>query len=99
MDFPYRYTATVRILGDGDPRAVGGAVTVALCGHWEHDGTCQWPHHTQTIPVGSGRHAVTTRFACAEGQEADVRAQIAAAVASGAQVGPDGHTTTWNVVG
>jgi hypothetical protein len=34
------------ILADGiDPRAVGAAVTVALCGHWEHDGPCPWPHH------------------------------------------------------
>lgn len=27
-----------------DRRAPGGAVTVALCGHWEHDGACRWPH-------------------------------------------------------
>lgn len=37
-----------RVLLDagGDPRALGGAVTAALCGHWEHDGRCRWPHHT-----------------------------------------------------
>jgi hypothetical protein len=29
-----------------DPRAVGAAVTVELCGHWEHEGRCRWPHHT-----------------------------------------------------
>ena len=28
-----------------DPRAPGGAVTTALCGHWEHEGPCRWPHH------------------------------------------------------
>ena len=34
-------------LGDGtDPAAVGAAVTVALCGHWEHDGPCRWPHNS-----------------------------------------------------
>ena len=33
-------------LGDGcDPAAVGAAVTSALCGHWEHEGPCRWPHN------------------------------------------------------
>ena len=27
-----------------DSRSPGGAVTVALCGHWDHDGPCRWPH-------------------------------------------------------
>jgi hypothetical protein len=22
-------------------------VTVALCGHWEHDGPCRWPHNSR----------------------------------------------------
>jgi hypothetical protein len=34
-------------LGPGtDTRAPGAAVTVALCGHWEHEGPCRWPHHS-----------------------------------------------------
>jgi hypothetical protein len=33
-------------LADGtDPAAVGAAVTAALCGHWDHDGPCRWPHN------------------------------------------------------
>jgi hypothetical protein len=28
-----------------DPPAVGAAVTVELCGHWEHGGACRWPHN------------------------------------------------------
>ena len=27
------------------PGRAGGAVTVALCGSWDHDGPCHWPHH------------------------------------------------------
>jgi hypothetical protein len=99
MSFPYEYTATVEIAEDGDARAIGGAVTVALCGHWEHDGPCRWPHHTEAVATGSGRHVVTTRFTCAEDEVSVVRAQIGAAVASGSLEGPDGHTTTWTVVG
>jgi hypothetical protein len=30
-----------------DPRAPGAAVTVALCGHWEHEGACRWPHNNR----------------------------------------------------
>lgn len=30
---------------DTDPAAPGAAVTVALCGHWEHEGPCRWPHN------------------------------------------------------
>jgi hypothetical protein len=29
-----------------DTRAPGGEVTVALCGHWDHDGPCRWPHNS-----------------------------------------------------
>jgi hypothetical protein len=36
------------VLGAGaDPRAPGAAVTVALCGHWEHEGRCRWPHNNR----------------------------------------------------
>jgi hypothetical protein len=98
MDFPYEFNATVRVVDGGDPRAIGGAVTTALCGHWEHDGPCRWPHHTATIPIGSGRRAVTTRFDCSESEEAEVRAQIAAALAAGSLKGPDGRATAWSVV-
>jgi hypothetical protein len=99
MDFPYEFNATVRLVDGGDPRAIGGAVTVALCGHWEHTGPCKWPHHTATVPIGSGQRAVTTRFECSATEEPDVRAQIAAALAAGSLAGPDGRETAWSVVG
>jgi hypothetical protein len=31
-----------------DLAAVGAAVTTALCGHWEHEGPCRWPHNNST---------------------------------------------------
>jgi hypothetical protein len=35
------------MLRDGlDPAAAGAAVTVELCGHWEHEGPCRWPHNS-----------------------------------------------------
>ena len=56
-------------LSDGfDPAAVGAAVTVELCGHWEHQGPCRWPHnsaidadrepaHFRTLVVADESHA------------------------------------------
>lgn len=29
-----------------DPGAPGAAVTTELCGHWEHEGPCRWPHNS-----------------------------------------------------
>jgi hypothetical protein len=99
MDFPYVYETTVHLGDGGDARAVGGAVTVALCGHWEHAGPCRWPHHTAARPADDGRHAVAVRYTCAADEEAEVRRKIAAALASGELVGPDGELTTWTVAG
>ena len=37
--------AAVELADRTNPAAVGAAVTTALCGHWEHDGPCRWPHN------------------------------------------------------
>jgi hypothetical protein len=39
--------AELALLPDVDPRAAGGEVTVALCGHCDHDGPCRWPHNSR----------------------------------------------------
>ncbi len=36
-----------------DPRAPGGEITVALCGHWEHEAPCRWPHNNRLATSGS----------------------------------------------
>jgi hypothetical protein len=36
-----------------DPAAVGAAVTTALCGHWDHEGPCRWPHNNRIEPAGA----------------------------------------------
>lgn len=36
--------ARVAVREQADPAAVGAAVTTALCGGWEHEGPCRWPH-------------------------------------------------------
>jgi pyrimidine deaminase RibD-like protein len=43
----YVHQAEVVLAENTDPAAVGAMVTIALCGHWEHEGPCRWPHHNQ----------------------------------------------------
>jgi hypothetical protein len=80
----------------GDVNALGGAVTVALCGHWEHDGPCRWPHHTTSATAGD-EVVTTVRFDASPPEEQQVRELIREALAAGSQVGPDGTTTTWRL--
>ncbi|WP_457252507.1 hypothetical protein [Pedococcus sp. P5_B7] len=78
----------------GDPAALGGAVTVALCGHWEHEGPCRWEHVTRP-EVDGGAVVVTVCFDADPEDEQEVRELIRSALAAGSLVGPDGRTTTW----
>ena len=43
-----------------DRRAPGGVVTTALCGHWEHDGQCRWPHNNRLVGLDSSTAVVRT---------------------------------------
>ena len=48
----------VLVIPDGDePAAPGGAITVELCGHWEHEPPCRYPHLTEQGVEGNFEHA------------------------------------------
>lgn len=87
-----------RVLLDagGDRRALGGAVTAALCGHWEHDGYCRWPHLTRTLERG-GALVVDTEVTCEPADEDEVRRLVRDALAAGELTGPEGRVTTWTL--
>jgi hypothetical protein len=69
---------------DADPAAIGAAVTVALCGHWEHPPPCPLaPHHTSAVRDGDLVN-VRTLFACEPDQEDLVRQRIDGALRAGA---------------
>jgi len=73
------------VLAEGtDPAAVGAMVTVALCGHWDHEGPCRWPHLNQI----DGAHFRTIFVASTE-EEPEVRRRIRAALHG---------DTSWRVV-
>ena len=83
---------------DGDPDAPGGAITVALCGHWDHEPPCPLaPHHTEAGPGADDTVRLRVLFAVEPEREREVRTLIGQALASGRQTGPDGRVTTWTV--
>ena len=68
------------VLHDGiDPAAVGAAVTVELCGHWEHEGPCRWPHNS-AIEVEREPARFRTLFVADESEATLVRDRIATAL-------------------
>jgi hypothetical protein len=84
---------------DGDLRAPGGAVTLELCGSYEHEPPCPVAeHHTEARRV-EGEVLVRTVFAATPEHEGEVRSRIAAALARGRLIGPDGRETRWEVRG
>jgi phage-related baseplate assembly protein len=94
----FAHEATLRLAAGADERAVGAAVTVGLCGRWDHGGDCRWPHHT-TVESRSGQVIrVRTVFACGRDDEAAVRRRIRTALETGRLDGPDG-ANCWTILG
>ena len=61
------------LLRDGtDPAAPGASVTVALCGDWEHEGPCRWPHNN-AIMVDSVPARFRTLFVADAADEQAIR--------------------------
>ncbi len=93
----FAQNAVVAMEADGDVGAPGAAITVALCGHWEHEPPCPLaPHHTASKRIGDEVH-LRTLFVVEAKRENEVRERIRAALASGRLVGPDGRESHWNL--
>lgn len=74
------HDASVELNENVDPQAVGAAVTIALCGHWEHNRPCRWPHNNEIVDA-----RFRTLFVCEPDEEPAVRARIAGALAGESQ--------------
>jgi hypothetical protein len=91
----FAHEAAVSMAPDADPASVGAAVTVALCGHWEHEPPCPLaPHHTRAVRRGEVV-GVRILFACEPEQEGRVRELVESALASGRA--PAGGEGTWRL--
>lgn len=95
MHGTYVHSASLRMEDDGDRGAPGAAITVALCGSWEHPPPCPLAAHHTAVQDDGGTLTLRTIFAAEPEQEGEVRRRITAALAQGSQVGPDGRTSRW----
>lgn len=78
----FAHDAVLTVEPDADTAAPGGAVTVALCGHWEHEPPCPFaPHHTRAARHGRDLH-LRILFATEPEREADIRTRIREALAA-----------------
>jgi hypothetical protein len=88
--------AEIELAPEADPRAPGGAVTLSLCGNWDHSGPCRWPHETRA-EWDDRRGQVRVIFLADEADEAQVRGEIERALAGGTCAGPEGKPSHWTV--
>ena len=76
-------------LEDGiDPASVGAAVTVELCGQWNHPGPCRWPHNNEIV-AGRESTGFRTLFVADQYEEPAIRTRIEDALRGG---------SGWNVL-
>lgn len=94
MKLRFVQCATILLEADADPAAPGGAVTLALCGSWDHPGACRWPHQTSAT-WDERRGEVRVVFVAEATEETQVRALIDGALAGGDCMGPDGKRSRW----
>ena len=91
--------AEVTLEPGGEADAVGASVTSELCGSWNHDGPCRWPHNTRV--VGRDGAAVRTRtvIVAATHDQAEVLDRTRQALESGRIVPDSGRDSArWRLV-
>ena len=93
----FTHCAKVILEPGSDERAPGGAVTIALCGSWDHEGACRWPHHTAATWDGL-QGDLRVVFAAHGNEEEMVRSLIEHGLARGECVGPDAKLSRWSLM-
>ena len=96
----FAHEARIQLLDGDDERAPGAAVTVALCGHWQHEPPCPVPHRTDVAHPDDGL-VVRVLFACDPAAEGDVRARVDRALDGGELPVPppqDARPTRWRLL-
>ncbi len=96
----YAHTGTVR-LTTGTADAIGAAITVALCGTWDHEGPCPLaPHHTSWHPDPNQPAIIHTRtlYAVEPTRHDEALTRIREGLATGKLIAPDGASTTWRLL-
>jgi hypothetical protein len=77
------HRAELELPAGADPAAAGAAITVELCGHWEHEPPCPVaPHHTATERDGE-LVRLRVLFATEPAREPEIRERIERALGAG----------------
>ncbi|GAA1199557.1 hypothetical protein [Pseudonocardia alaniniphila] len=76
----YAHRAVLVVPEDEETAAPGGAITTELCGRWEHEPPCRYPHVTEVVARDADRVTVRTLFACEPAEVVSVRARISDAL-------------------
>jgi hypothetical protein len=92
----YVHRTLVRMQADADRAALGGAVTMALCGSWDHVGLCRWPHNSRPQDRRDFV-ALRTVFVAESADEQTIRDRIDEVLCVGSLTAPDGTPTRWRV--
>jgi hypothetical protein len=91
----FAHDAVLDMEPDTDLAGPGGAVTLALCGSFDHAPPCPVAPHATVAHREGDAVRVRVLFATAAAREAEVRALIDQALAAGFCDGPDGKRTHW----
>jgi hypothetical protein len=94
----YAHEAVVVMGDDGDERAPGGAITVALCGALEHEPPCPVAAHHTAVAHDGDELRLRILFAAAPDRVDEVRGRIDEALGAGSFAGPDGRVARWRLV-
>jgi hypothetical protein len=94
----FAHDVVVAMADDGDIRAPGAAITVALCGHWEHRPPCPLAPHRTDAERSGGDVRLRVLFASEPAAETEVRDRIERALREAALTLPDGATARWRLL-
>ena len=93
----FAHDAELLMPDTGDDGAPGAAITVALCGHWEHPPPCPLaPHHTRAERDGDTAR-VRTLFAAEPDRAEEVHHRIGQALRTGELSRPDRLAVRWQL--
>ena len=94
----HAHRAVLELDAGADAAAPGAAVTVELCGHWQHEGACRWPHRTEVLFQADRVLGVQVLFEASLAEVHEVRCRIAASLWRGELKGPAGRISRWRVL-
>jgi hypothetical protein len=94
----YAHDAVLTLERDGDDRAPGGAITLALCGSWSHRPPCPLAPHYTGVHRSGVELTLRLLFAADPADEQRVRNLVEETLAHGEGDTPDGSRTRWEVL-